>query len=345
MPYLFVYSADDFVGGLPNESGAMAAGTPTFTLTLKAGATPTLIEVLDNDAVFDEVDGDQMLASAVTIDGTPYAANTTINSAYDLINTGSGHKVTSLHFGGDGYQQGAVDGLVSTVDMVPGTAYTFNSERTSHQKNNAYQDFFACFAAGTAITTPDGARPVETLAPGDMVTTSEGPAEVRLCPSRYLTRAELLALPRLWPMRIRAGALGRGLPLRDLWVSPQHRMLVRSPIARRMFDGAEVLVAATRLGALPGVCTDRSVAGITYHHLILDRHAVIYAEGAPTESFLCAQGSMRALGPKARAELHLLFPDFVPHTAEPARLVPAGGRQKQLMARHLRTAKPPLMTL
>ena len=40
MPYLYIYSPSDFVGGLPDESGAQAAGTPTFTLTLKAGRSP-----------------------------------------------------------------------------------------------------------------------------------------------------------------------------------------------------------------------------------------------------------------------------------------------------------------
>ena len=49
------------------------------------------------------------------------------------------------------------------------------------------------------------------------------------------------------------GALGNGLPRRDLLVSRQHRMLVRSSIAGRMFGDKEVLVAAHHLTALPGV--------------------------------------------------------------------------------------------
>lgn len=36
-----------------------------------------------------------------------------------------------------------------------------------------------CFACGTLIATPDGERPVETLAIGDLVTTMNGTAPVR----------------------------------------------------------------------------------------------------------------------------------------------------------------------
>ena len=112
--FIYVYSPSDFIGGLPNEAGGAASGSPTFNLQLVPGATPTLIEITDNEAVFDEIDGSQSLTNSVNIDGTAYGAGTTVHTAYDLINTGSGHKVTSIHFGGNGYEQGAVHGLVST---------------------------------------------------------------------------------------------------------------------------------------------------------------------------------------------------------------------------------------
>lgn len=117
MPYLYAYSPSDFVEGLPAESGAQAAGTPGVTLTLKADTAPAVIELNGNDLVFDEVDSPQSLAQTVNIDSV--AAGTTINSAYDLINSGTGHKATSFHFGGDGYQQGPVDGIASTVALTP----------------------------------------------------------------------------------------------------------------------------------------------------------------------------------------------------------------------------------
>ncbi len=84
-------------------------------MTLAADATPTVIEIADNDAAFDEVDSTQKtLSNAVNIGGKSYSAGTFVSAVYDLINTASGHMVTGLHFGGNGYQQGAVDGITST---------------------------------------------------------------------------------------------------------------------------------------------------------------------------------------------------------------------------------------
>ncbi|MEO0939369.1 MAG: Hint domain-containing protein [Pseudomonadota bacterium] len=337
MPFLYIYSPDDFVGGLPDEQGASAAGTGPFTLTLKPGAKPTLIEVADNEAIFDEVDGTQSLDGAATIDGTTYAAGTTINTAYDLINTADGHKVTSFHFGGDGYQQGAVDGLVSTQPLLEGQSYTFDTERTSHQQNNLYDDYFACFADGTLIDTPDGPRPVEALRPGHLVETRDGGAlPVRKVLSRKVSVEALARSPALRPVIIAKGALGPGVPHRDLHVSPQHRMLVRSPIAKRMFGTAEALVAAKRLLPLPGVSAPAARAPVTYFHLVMDGHQIVWAEGAETESFYPGPMGLAALSPAARAEMEALFPGLSRGAVPAARPIPQGARQRRLIARHLK---------
>ena len=102
-----------------------------------------------------------------------------------------------------------------------------------------------CFTSGTQIETPNGPRAVETLSVGDEVLTLDhGPQHIRWIGTRHLSRDDLIAKHKLLPVRIKAGALGNGLPHRDLLVSPQHRMLVRSAIAVRMFDAKEVLVPA-----------------------------------------------------------------------------------------------------
>ncbi len=348
MPFLYVYSPSDFVGGLPSEAGGAANGTPSFTLTLVAGATPTLIEITDDDLVFDEIDGSQVLTNAVNLDGTNYAAGTTAHSSYDLINTTSGHKVTGVHFGGDGYQQGAIQGLISTVEMVPGTSYTFNTERTSHQKNNLYDDYFACFVAGSHIDTEYGERPVEELEQGDLVRTGDGVLRpLRLILHRHLRPEELERAPGLRPVRIMAGSLGAGLPKRDLLVSPQHRMLVKSIIARRMVGADEVFVSARKLSALPGVFTEAAPEGLTYYHLVFDQHEVIFAEGAPTESFYCGPNALQALSQESREEMDALFPGLMAgcDCPESARPILDGARQKRLMMRHVKNAKPVLETL
>ncbi|MEO1796992.1 MAG: Hint domain-containing protein [Pseudomonadota bacterium] len=341
MPFLYIYSPDDFVEGLPAESGAKAAGSGTFSLTLKPGATPTLVEITDNDNIFDEVDGTQSITNDVTIDGEDYSANTTVNTAYDLINTGTGHKVTSLHFGGNGYQQGAVDGLVSTVEFEPGQTYTFNTERTSHRQDNDYDDYYACFASGTLIETQTGGKPVETLRVGDLVRCESGFQPLQMALSRRLSADELAARPKLRPIRIEAGALGSGLPRRDLRVSPQHRMLVRSAIVARVSAVPEALLAAKKLLLMPGISVDEGAREVTYHHLVFADHEVIYAEGAPTESFYPGPGALAALAPEAQAEFSALFPEAVA-AAPPAaaRHIPAGRDQKAIARRHAKNRKP-----
>lgn len=346
--FLYVYSPSDFVSGLPDETSASAGGGPNWTLTLIAGAQPTLIEVTDDDLVFDEVDASQVLTNAVTIDGNALAAGTSINTAYDLINTTSGHQVTSFHFGGDGYQQGPVDGIVSTVPLTAGSSYTFNSARTSHTQPNEYEDFVACFASGTSIEALNGPINVEDLKVGDLVLTLDnGPQPVLAVLSRGFDADALRERPNLRPVRIREGALGLGLPERDLLVSPQHRFLARSSVVQRMLDADETLLCAAQLTALPRISVDQKVSEVTYFHLVMGRHEIIMAEGTPTESFYCGPMAVKSLDPAARQEIEEIFPELLENMTLPAaaRSIPSIKRQKRLVRRHRRNDKPILCEL
>ncbi len=297
MPYLYIYSPDDFVTAPPDESGSAAAGTPNFTLQLKIGATPTLVEVTDDDAVLDEVDASQVLTNAIDLDGTNYAAGTTINAAYDLINTTTGHKVTSFHFGGDGYQQGAVDGIVSTVLMVPGQSYTFNTERTSHQKNNQYTDYVACFVDSTPIETPNGPVPAGQLKEGDLVITLDH----GLQPLRGVLSQTVAAIGAKAPIVFPAGALNNA---EQIIVSQQHRMLMSGACAEMLFGESQVLVPAVFL-AEHGLGYRRSGGTVQYMHLVFDAHEIVFSAGCASESFLPSdQGH---LPPAVRGELLDIF--------------------------------------
>lgn len=93
-----------------------------------------------------------------------------------------------------------------------------------------------CFAAGTMISTEKGDVAVQDLRKGDMVWTRDnGFQPLRWAGASHLNASDLAAKPKLLPIRIKAGALGVNMPSVDLVVSPQHRVLVRSAIAQRMF--------------------------------------------------------------------------------------------------------------
>ncbi|CAM3192690.1 Hint domain-containing protein [Paracoccus nototheniae] len=196
-----------------------------------------------------------------------------------------------------------------------------------------------CFAAGTMILTPKGQVAVEDLRPGDLVMTGRhGPRPVRWTGGRTLDRIDLALSPRLNPIRIRAGALGLGLPVADLTVSPQHRVLIRSAIAQRMFGTDEVLVAARQLTALDGIDEVR-VDSVTYVHILFDRHETVFSNGAETESLYTGAEAMKSLGRAAQDEIFALFPELRAAPSEPARPFVPGAKARQLAQRHHRNGK------
>jgi hypothetical protein len=77
------------------------------------------------------------------------------------------------------------------------------------------------------------------------------------------------------PVLIRRGAFADGTPHRDLRVSPDHAIHVDGLLvpARLLINGATIV-------------QDRTEACFTYWHVELDRHAVLFAEGLATESYL-----------------------------------------------------------
>jgi len=202
---------------------------------------------------------------------------------------------------------------------------------------NALQDF-VCFAAGTAIRTPDGDRLVETLTAGDLVMTmDDGPQ-----PIQWIGINRVAVNERLTPVRIRAGALGDGVPSHDLIVSRQHRMLVRSKIVQRMFNTSEVLVAAKSLLELEGIDLVQGCHHVTYCHILFDKHHIIFANDAPSESLLPGPQAMVMMGDDARAEVLEIFPNWLDdaHRPEAARKIPRGQQQKTLSRRHQKNNLP-----
>src|SRR6056297_3461866 len=161
-----------------------------------------------------------------------------------------------------------------------------------------------CFTPGTRIETPEGPRLVEELREGDRVQTRDsGAQEIRWIGSRRMTGARLFAMPRLRPVRLRAGALGSDVPDATLLVSPEHRVLVRGEVARSLFNTPEVLVMARDLINNDSVSVDLSAREVTYIHLLLPGHEIIWANGLETESFHPASAALSTLTEADRARL------------------------------------------
>ena len=159
-----------------------------------------------------------------------------------------------------------------------------------------------CFVRDTRIRTDRGDVAVQDLVPGDLVLTRDH----GLQPIRWAGMARRVAIGALAPIEIAAGALGND---RSLRVSPQHRMLLTGWQAELMFGEPEVLVPAK---ALVNDRTIRRVEGgtVDYHHILFDRHEIVFAEGAPSESFHPGEQGWKALDAATRAEILALFPEL-----------------------------------
>ena len=130
-----------------------------------------------------------------------------------------------------------------------------------------------CFGEGTLITTPAGDVAVEELRVGDAVLTSDG----RAVPVTWIGRQTLAPrFLRLRLIRVAAGALGEGLPLRTLCLTADHAVMLDG-----LLINAGALVNGTTIADV-GDLPER----ITLYHVETEAHDIILAEGVPAETYI-----------------------------------------------------------
>jgi hypothetical protein len=133
------------------------------------------------------------------------------------------------------------------------------------------------FARGTRILTMGGEVAIEALQAGDLVVTFAGRGS-SIKPIRWLghSRIDLRRHPyreSTNPVRIRAGALGEQCPLRDLLVSPGHRVRI----------GGELVMALDLVNGASIV--QESPDEAEYWHIELDEHDLVLADGMQAETY------------------------------------------------------------
>ncbi|MEP2530992.1 Hint domain-containing protein [Shimia sp.] len=190
--------------------------------------------------------------------------------------------------------------IVSDFPLDPAVTYTFGTFNTDGAVD--YDDLVVCFTAGTLIVTDKGQFPIETLREGDFVLTRDNGFQ----PLRWIGTRTVKPNAKTAPILLAGGTLGNHA---DLIISPNHRMMVRPPSSEMFFQEPEVLVTAKGLIGMQGV-TRLDVEQVTYVHILFDRHELVFANGAPSESFLPGPQAMNALEAETRDEVLQLFPEL-----------------------------------
>lgn len=165
-----------------------------------------------------------------------------------------------------------------------------------------------CFTTGTLITTLKGEVPAEGLNAGDRVVTRDnGLQTVRRISRRNFDYGQLAIVPHLQPVLVTVGALGDGLPERDMLLSPNTRLLVAGD---RLPFGARARASLIAAKNLVDHSTIRpcAVLGVAYVHVELARHEIVLANGAWVEAFQPGDLSLGPVGNAQRTELQELFP-------------------------------------
>jgi Tol biopolymer transport system component len=240
-------------GAIEFASGSSVTGTISFTGTggvLVIDANPDGSTTVPANTITGFAPGD-----TIELAGVPYVAN---EDSYTVATAGT-----------------------LTID-ADGTYYTLNiagayvGETGFVLSNDIQITEVTCYVEGTRILTTQGEVEVQNLAIGDMLPTLHGGAKrikwigVRGYDGRFIAGSRIAL-----PVCIKAGALGSGIPARDLWVSPGHAICF-----------GDALVHASRLVNGVSIIQAEAVEQVTYYHIEMESHEIIFAENCPAETFM-----------------------------------------------------------
>ncbi len=319
-----------YLGNLPDidsEEGNWVAESANDLVGLEfgsaddplAGSTATWSQMGGSDRTYDmnnDRDSDEFSINggdAQTFDGVAvydatitYTDGTTANITAVVAQDANGESYLTPEFSDNSDQAALEAKMIQSIslDSVVGDEYVgLISSRVD-------MEMVTCFTEGTKIRAEHGDVPIQHLTRGDRVMTLDhGLQSIRWIGSSTVAARGVLA-----PIRFASGTLGNNRPLR---VSPQHRMLVQGSALELCLGEAQALVPACHMVNGHNITHDPG-GSVTYYHLMFDRHEMIWAEGALSESFYPGEQGFDALSPDAQREILSLFPNLTQQSPQTA---------------------------
>ncbi|MEO1500401.1 MAG: Hint domain-containing protein [Pseudomonadota bacterium] len=244
-------------------------------LVVSTAQDPNNDDVINGGAGEDIIDGG---TGADTINAGDDADRIFI-SAGDVVDGGEG---------GDDNDTLILGDLGATVVFDSGNpengTVTFSDGSTATFVN--IENIIPCFTPGSMVATPVGLTAVENLKIGDWVETRDnGPQQVRWIGTKTLSAEELDCSTHLKPILIRKDSIAPSIPDRDMYVSQQHRMLIENSATQLWLGQDEVLVKAKHMTHKRGIDQVEAADGVTYIHVMFDRHEILLVDNTWTESF------------------------------------------------------------
>lgn len=294
----------------------------------------------------DDPTPDNLLVTlSITVAGQTVSATVPASDGIEALSDALRARAAALPGATNAATRLALNTAATTVDtLAPTTGPLVNTITVNVAPGDGILDVApVCFVRGTLIETVNGLQSIETLKVGDMVMTRDhGLQPIRWIGCRVLSPMRLVLNAKLRPIRIRAGALGRQMPVNDLLVSPQHRILVRSAIAQKIFGTEDILAAAKQLVMIDGIDICNEIVGpVEYFHILFDQHEIVFANGAEAESLLPGPEALKSVGPDALDEIYELFPELSDAGFMPSqvRKLATGRMARRLAVRHAQNGK------
>lgn len=191
--------------------------------------------------------------------------------------------------------------IISTIPLDPSVTYTFGTNSVEGFVD--VDDLYICFAKGTKILTDKGEKPIEDLQMGDQLVTKHNGAKT----IKWIGSSSVNAMGKAAPVVFEPYSINN---TERLELSPLHKIVREGWDTELLFGEDEVFVEAKSMingGTIRQVPRKR----ITYYHIMLDSHEVIYANGAEAETLYLGKGARAFMTQEQLDEVFSIFPELM----------------------------------